>query len=95
MKYVLLTMLVILSGMRFDSISPNHGKAGDSLTITGANFGSDCEITIGRQVTKIESLSSTEIKVVVPRHTPGLKSLSIKCKERMPIFQHRIFTYDQ
>ena len=97
MKTVLsiLILAVILPGMRFDSITPNSGKAGDAVTVTGANFGSDCELTLGRKVAEITELSYGTIKFKVPPHTKGKKSLIITCKERMPIFQHQAFEYTQ
>ena len=97
MKTVLsLVMLaVVLQGMRFDSITPKTGKAGDAATVAGANFGSDCELTLGRKVARITHLSPASIEFTVPPHTKGKKSLMITCKERMPIFQHRAFEYTE
>lgn len=84
-------MLVILPGMRFDGVSPSSGKQGDIITMTGSNFGSDCELTIGRKVVEITELTPTRVKFKVPIHTPGVKSLSMTCKDRAPIFEHRVF----
>jgi type 1 fimbria pilin len=88
-------LLVILPGMRFDSISPASGKEGDTLTIKGDNFGSGCEITLGRKVVEITGHTSSEFKIRAPRHSIGKKTLTIVCKDRMPIFERQVFEYTQ
>lgn len=95
MKIAALLAFVILSGMRFDSLTPTSGKQGTPITISGNNFGSDCEVTLGRKVVKIESLKPTEIKILAPRHTVGKKSLVITCKDRMPVFEREVFRYTE
>ena len=92
---VLLAFLVILPGMRFDSLTPASGKAGDILTIAGDNFGSNCEITLGRKVVEVTSFIPTEIKFKAPRHTLGKKTLTIVCKDRMPVFERQVFEYTE
>jgi len=48
------------------SLSPDHGEAGDKVTIRGANFGKAGVVKFGAGEAKVKSWSSTKIEVKVP-----------------------------
>lgn len=85
MKYpilILATLVGLLSfgcsddadnGIILNSVSPNAGKAGESITISGENFGTsaaDITVRFGPAAAEITSVTDQQMVVVVPESAP-------------------------
>jgi len=87
MKRAILFMAMVTSFVlaapappHIDSLSPSSAAAFDDLTINGSGFGDKqgtSKVTIGGQKPAVEAWSSTQLKVSVPKLTPGNKNIVI------------------
>jgi hypothetical protein len=62
------------------SISPNSGKAGDSVKIEGTGFKGATEVDFGNEKATITSETDTLITVTVPAVPPGTVNVDVKVK---------------
>lgn len=51
---------------RITALQPARATIGDTIRVSGRNFGSSASVTIGGRPTKVTAASSTELTVVVP-----------------------------
>jgi hypothetical protein len=62
-----------------EQIIPGQGKAGDTITIKGYNFEEgNCKVLFGTDEGLITQSTPTQLKVKIPKTTPGTVSLIIK-----------------
>ena len=62
-----------------EKVEPAEGKAGDVITIKGYNFSDgNCKVLFGTEEAIITEITPTQIKVRIPKTTPGTVSLSIQ-----------------
>ena len=63
-----------------DSLSPSSAAPFDDLTINGSGFGDKqgtSKVTLGDQKMAVETWSATQVKVNLPKLTPGNKNIVI------------------
>lgn len=85
MKYSLLLLATLVGllafgcsddsdgGMVINSVNPNAGKAGESVTIAGENFGSsaaDITVRFGPATAEVSSVTDQQIVAVIPATAP-------------------------
>ncbi len=69
----------LIPALLVERIVPANGKAGDTITIRGYNFSEgNCKVLFGTAEGSITRVTATEIKVRVPKITPGTVLLSIQ-----------------
>jgi hypothetical protein len=69
----------LIPAIIIEQITPLEGKAGDVITIKGFNFSAgNCKLFFGTEEAIITEITTTQVKVKVPRTTPGTVSLIIQ-----------------
>lgn len=70
---------LLLPELMVEKIVPANGKAGDTITIRGYNFSDGhCKVLFGSVEGTITKVTATEIKVRVPKTTPGKVVLHVQ-----------------
>ncbi len=69
----------LIPALIIEQIVPTEGKAGDIITINGFNFSEgNCKVLFGSEEAIITEITTTQVKVRVPKVTPGTVSLLIQ-----------------
>jgi hypothetical protein len=62
-----------------EQVAPGQGRAGDTITIKGYNFSAgNCKVLFGTDEGAITQSTPTQLKVKIPKTTPGTVSLIIQ-----------------